>query len=149
VLVLAGGGLVGYGGWLLSGYPPVVLLRMLTWALTAVLIHDLVFAPLCAAAGWAGSRILPRRWWALVAIAGLCTVVLLVLAIPVYDKPGLRPDNSTVLNRDYPLGLWISLALVWAAVPAYRFALTRLPIRQNQVVERQRADNVDGQPPSA
>ncbi|GAS96832.1 uncharacterized protein RMCC_3798 [Mycolicibacterium canariasense] len=149
VLVLAGVGLAGYGAWLLSEQPPVILLRMLTWALAAVLIHDLVFAPLCTAVGWTGRRILPQRWWVPVAVAGLCTVVLLVLAIPVYDKPGLRPDNNTVLNRDYPRGLLISLALVWCAVPVYRFALGRLPIRQNKVVERQRTDDVDGQPPAA
>ena len=25
----------------------------------------------------------------------------------------------TVLDRNYPLGLWISLAIVWACVPLY------------------------------
>ncbi len=148
VLLVVGAGLAGYGAWLVSDQPPVVLLRMLTWALAGVLIHDLVFAPLCTAAGWAGRRILPQRWWAPVAVAGLCTVVLLVLAIPVYDKPGLRPDNGTVLNRDYPRGLWISIALVWGAALGYRFMVRRLPIRQDEMVECQRADDVDGQPPT-
>ncbi|MDX1872004.1 hypothetical protein SBI67_07730 [Mycolicibacterium sp. 120266] len=153
VLLLAGVGSAGYGAWLLAGQPPVVLLRMLAWALAAVLIHDLVFAPLCAAAGWVSLRILPRHWWAPVSAAGLCTVVLVVLAIPVYATPGLRPDNHTVLNRDYPRGLWVSIALVWVVVLGaalgYRVALRRLPIGQDQMVEREGADDVDGQPPAS
>jgi hypothetical protein len=31
----------------------------------------------------------------------------------------MRPDNMTVLDRNYPLGLWVSLAVVWACVPLY------------------------------
>jgi hypothetical protein len=45
-------------------------------------------------------------------VAVFCSVVLVFLAIPVYGKPGMRPDNMTVLGRNCPLGLWISLAIV-------------------------------------
>ncbi len=34
-----------------------------------------------------------------------CSVVLVLLAIPVYGKPGMRSDNMTVLDRNYPMGL--------------------------------------------
>jgi hypothetical protein len=63
-------------------------------------------------------------------VAALCGVVLVMLAIPVFDKPGLRPDNMTVLDRNYPAGLWISLAIVWACVPLYLLAMRLLPVRK-------------------
>jgi len=73
--------------------------------------------------------------------------VLVLLAIPVLSRPGMRPDNPSVLDRDYPLGLTVALAVVWFCVPVY-VLLRRLPIRQNQVVDGQGADDVERQPPS-
>ncbi|MEH3131926.1 hypothetical protein [Mycolicibacterium neoaurum] len=146
-LALAGVVLAGYGIVLLSDNPPAVLSRILIWAVVGVAVHDLVFAPLCAAAGWAGRRVLPPAWRSPVAVAGLCSVVLALLAIPVYDRPGLRPDNPSVLDRNYPLGLWLALAVVWLCVPVYHL-LRRLPVREDQVVDRQRTDDVEPQPPS-
>jgi hypothetical protein len=58
---------------------------------------------------------------------------LLLLAVPVYDTPGARPDNPTVLDRNYPLGLTISLALVWACVPVYRVLAVVLQRRRRSV----------------
>jgi hypothetical protein len=68
-------------------------------------------------------------------VAAFCSVVLVFLAIPVYGKPGMRPDNMTVLDRNYPLGLWISLAIVWACVPLYfltRAAHSRVGARSRE-----------------
>jgi hypothetical protein len=111
-------------------------------------LHDFVFAPLCVALGFTGRRLIRGRWWTPVTVAGLCTVVLGLLAIPVFAKPGLRPDNMTVLNRDYPLGLLLSLTVVWACVPLYYLVARLLPVRQDEVVERQGAEDVGGQPPA-
>ncbi|MGU3650539.1 hypothetical protein [Mycolicibacterium sp. A43C] len=146
-LVLTGVVVAGYGVVLLSDNPPAVISRILIWALVGVAIHDLVFAPLCVAAGWVGRRVIPKAWQSPVAVAGLCSVVLMVLAIPVYDRPGLRPDNPSVLDRNYPLGLWAALAVVWLCVPVSHL-LRRLPVREDQVIDRQRADDVEPQPPS-
>ena len=52
-------------------------------------------------------------------------------------------DNMTVLDRNYPLGLWVSLAIVWACVPLYYLLARLLPVRQDEVVEQQRADDVE------
>jgi len=146
-------GLVGivvgaYGVLLLWENPPVIIMRILVWALVGVVVHDLVFAPLCVAVGFAGRRLIPGRWWTPIGVAALCSVVLAVLAVPVYGKPGLKPDNPTVLDRDYQFGLWVSLAIVWACVPVYYLVRRRLPVRQDQVVEQQGADHVEGQPPA-
>jgi hypothetical protein len=148
VLMALGVVIAGYGFVLLWDNPRVILFRIVVWALAGVVLHDMVFAPICAALGFGGRRLLPRRWWAPIAVAALCTVVLVMLAIPVYDKPGLRPDNLTVLDRDYHVGLWISLAIVWAGVPLYLLATRLLPVRQHHVVNHERSDDVEGQPPA-
>ncbi|WP_029118023.1 hypothetical protein [Mycobacterium sp. URHB0044] len=148
LLIVVGVVIGGYGGVLLLDNPPVIIMRILVWAVVAAVVHDFVFAPVGAAMGFTGRRLIRSRWWAPVTVAALCTVVLVLLAIPVYAKPGLRPDNLTVLNRDYPLGLWVSVTVVWACVPLYYLITRLLPVRQDQVVEREGADDVGGQPPA-
>lgn len=147
VLIILGIALGGYGAVLLWEFPVVIIVRIAIWAGAGVVLHDFVFAPLCAAFGFAGRRLIRGRWWTPVTVAALCTAVLALLAIPVYEKPGLRPDNLTVLNRDYPLGLWVSIAVVWACVPIYYVIVRRLPVRQDEAVEQEGADDVQGQPP--
>lgn len=148
LLALAGVVLGGYGAVLLWDNPPVVIVRIAVWALIAVIVHDFVFAPLCAAVGVAGRRLIPAQYRAPITVAALCSVVLALLAVPVYDRPGMRPDNMTVLDRDYPLGLWVSLAAVWLSVLAYCLAVRLLPVRQDHMIEYQRTDHVERQPPS-
>ena len=172
VLMLLGFAVAGYGVALLLENPRVIVFRIVVWALAGVALHDLVFAPLCVALGFAGRRLIPRRWWAPVALGAFCTVVLILLAIPVYDKPGMHLDNRTVLDRNYHAGLWISLGLVWACTALYlvgtwlgarrsrRLAAGRdaqptgealgvgLPVGEDQVVDQQGADNVGPQPPA-
>ena len=147
-LMVLGIAVGGYGGLLLWDNPPIIIMRIAVWAVAGVVLHDLVFAPLCVALGFAGRRVIPTRWWTPVGVAALCSVVLAVLAVPVYAKPGLKPDNMTVLDRDYPLGLWISLAVVWACVPLYYLAVRLLPVRQDHVIEHERAEHVERQPPA-
>lgn len=116
-LGLFGAAAVLYGVLLLwqdASWP--VLLNIGVWAAAGVILHDFVFAPVCAALGFAGRRLLPRTWWTPAAVGALCSVVLVLLAVPVYDRPGARPDNPTVLDRDYPRGLWTLLGLTWAIV---------------------------------
>ena len=137
-----------YGAVLLWENPPVIIMRIVVWALVGVVLHDLVFAPLCVALGFAGRRLIPGKWWPPVTVAAFCTVVLVFLAIPVYGKPGMRPDNMTVLDRNYPLGLSISLSIVWMCVLVYLLAARLLPVRQDEVVEQQRPDDVERQPPA-
>ncbi|MDT5125099.1 MAG: hypothetical protein QOH54_743 [Mycobacterium sp.] len=137
-----------YGAVLLWDNSLEVIVRIAVWAVAGAVLHDFVFAPLCVALGFTGRRLIRGRWWTPLTVAGLCTVVLGLLAIPVFAKPGLRPDNMTVLNRDYPLGLWVSLAVVWACVPLYYLVARLLPVRQDDVVEREGAEDVGGQPPA-
>ncbi|MDT5107946.1 MAG: hypothetical protein QOI25_5459 [Mycobacterium sp.] len=148
VLIILGTAIGGYGAVLLWDNSFEVIVRIAVWAVAGAVLHDFVFAPLCVALGFTGRRLIRGRWWTPVTVAGLCTVVLGLLAIPVFAKPGLRPDNMTVLNRDYPLGLLLSITVVWACVPLYYMVARLLPVRQDEVVERQGAEDVGGQPPA-
>lgn len=148
LLIAAGLALVGYGVLLVLDNPTGVIIRIAVWALAGVLLHDAVFAPACLALGFAGRRILPSTWWSPVLVAALCSVVLVLLAIPVYGRPGLIPDNPSALDRDYPRGLWLSLAVVWGAAVLFLLGNRLLPVRKNQMIEQQRAGDVQAQPPA-
>ena len=137
-----------YGAVLVWENPPVIIMRMLAWALVGVVLHDLVFAPVCVVLGFAARRLIPGKWWPPVAVAAFCSIVLVFLAIPVYGKPGMRPDNMTVLDRNYPLGLWISVGFVWLCLLIYFLAARLLPVRQDEAVNQHGADDVEPQPPA-
>lgn len=130
VLVVAGIALGIYGAVLLLDLPPRSILLIAVWAGAGVVIHDFVFAPIAAGLGWTVRRLIGGSAWSAVAVAALCTATLVLLAIPVYDTPGAKPDNPTALDRDYPLGLWVSLAAVWLGALAWVAAarLTRRPL---------------------
>jgi hypothetical protein len=147
ILIVLGIAIAGYGAVLLWDFPVVIIVRIAVWAGVGLAVHDFVFAPLCAVLGLTGRRLVRGRWWTPVTVAALCTAVLTLLAIPVFAKPGMRPDNMTVLNRDYPLGLMLSIAVVWACVPIYYLIARRLPVGQDETVEQEGADDVQGQPP--
>ena len=153
LLIVVGVAMAGYGAVLLWDDPVEVLVRIAVWAAAGVVLHDFVFAPVAAAFGLAGRRLIRGRWWAPVTVAGLCTATLVLLAIPVYTRPGAHADNPTVLDRNYPLGFWAAVAAVWVCVPLY-WSIDRarsrrlLPVREDQVVEQQGSDDVERQPPS-
>jgi hypothetical protein len=149
-VILIGVGLVigGYGAILVWENPPVIIMRIVVWALVGVVLHDAVFAPLCVALGFAGRRLIPGKWWPPIAVAAFCSAVLVFLAIPVYGKPGMRPDNLTVLDRNYSLGLSISLGVVWLGALVFMLSRRLLPVRQDEVVEQESAGDVERQPPA-
>lgn len=134
-LVAIGVAIGGYGAWQLWEFPTDALLRIAVWAAAGVIIHDFVFAPLTAALGYTSRRLIKGRWWPPVAVAAMCSITLVLLAIPVFDTPGAKPDNPSVLDRDYPLGLGVSLALVWASVPLW-YAISALSRRRRGATHR-------------
>lgn len=136
VLMAAGLALIGYGAVLLADNLRQILIRIAVWAAAGVLLHDAVFAPACVALGFASRRVVPQSVWSPLPVAGLCTVVIALLAIPVYDKPGLQPDNPSALDRDYHAGLWISLAVVWGSAALVRIVNRLRPADRNVVSRR-------------
>lgn len=115
VLVAVGVAMASYGAMLLLRSGPDALRSIVVWFAAGILLHDGLFAPLCAAVGLGGRRWLPRRWWAPVACGAVCTVTLLAVAVPTLTRGGALP-NPTVLDRNYPVGLAVALALVWGLV---------------------------------
>ncbi len=149
VLLVAVGLAVGaYGAVLLWDNPPVVLVRIVVWAAVGCGGARLRVRAAVRRGGIGGSAAAPGA----VAVAGRGGRAVHRRAGAARDsgvrQAGMRPDNPTVLDRDYPLGLWISLAVVWACVPLYYLVMRLLPVRQDQVVEREGADDVERQPPS-
>jgi hypothetical protein len=105
------GVLVGtYGAYLLlSRQDGDQLVNAAIWLASGVVLHDLVLAPVVLGLVALGARLapVPARVPAVAALVVLGTVTL--LAIPVLGRFGARPDNPTLLDRDYTAG-WLALA---------------------------------------
>ncbi|KZM70057.1 hypothetical protein IU500_27520 [Nocardia terpenica] len=116
LLALAGGWAVWYGASLLWPMTPTDLRNVALWFIGGILLHDALFAPLCAALGFAARRTLPSAWWTPLAYGAACTTTLLLIAVPVIGREHALPNNPSVLNRPYPWGLVAALALLWSLV---------------------------------
>jgi hypothetical protein len=100
----------GYGAWLLlSRQDPDQLIDAAVWLVAGVLLHDGVLAVVTLLIGAIALPRLPRvaRGPAVVGFVVLGSVTL--LAVPVLGRFGARPDNDTLLDRDYVVG-WVVLA---------------------------------------
>lgn len=117
-LLLALGGIaaVWYGVTLLAPMNPADLRSAATWLVAGILLHDFVFAPLCAVAGVTVGRLLPPARWAPLVYGAVCTVTLLLIAVPVITRRHAVAANPTVVDRPYAAGLAVALAVIWALV---------------------------------
>ena len=83
------------------------------------MLHDAVLAPLtivawcvlAAGAARRGPAGAGRRW------APSCSGTVTLVAVPVLGRFGARPDNPTLLDRNYSLG-WLVLAALIVVVVA-------------------------------
>ncbi|MBH0778416.1 hypothetical protein [Nocardia bovistercoris] len=115
-LLIVGILLAWHGATTLLDFPTPALLSVILWFSAGILLHDFLFAPLAAAVGLGGRRLLPTRWWAPTACGAVCTVTLLLLAAPVLGRGDAMSDNPTILDRPYALGLAAALLTVWSVV---------------------------------
>ncbi|MGW4768710.1 hypothetical protein ACWEO2_11805 [Nocardia sp. NPDC004278] len=116
LLLVVGLWLGWYGISALFDLPPTDLASAAIWFAGGILLHDAVFAPVCAAFGLTARRLLPPTWWAVTACGAICSVALVLIALPVLDRRNAMASNPTVLDRDYALGLTVALLLVWSLV---------------------------------
>ncbi|WP_143054953.1 hypothetical protein [Nocardioides luteus] len=127
---------MAYGAWLLLSRQDLgQIVEVALWLAAAVVIHDGILAPAVLALGWLGGRLLPRA----VARGAVTVLVLLgpivLVAIPVLGRFGAKPDNPTLLDRDYTQGLLgFAVLCVCAGVAV---ALGELRSRQRTVEEEQ------------
>lgn len=126
VLVAAPGLLMGlYGLYLLLDLGGENLVATAVWAAAGVVAHDAFLAPVVLLAWLAAGRVLPSSARAPAAVTLIMLGTLTVVAIPVLGRFGARPDNPSLLDRDY-VGAWFAiaalalLAMVLASVRASR-----------------------------
>ena len=133
-LLLLGAVGMAYGAWLLVSRQDLgQIVEVAVWLAAAVVIHDGILAPVVLGLGWVGGRLLPRA-----AARGAVTVLVLLgpaalVAIPVLGRFGAKPDNPTLLDRDYTQGLLVFAALCVCAGIAVALGelRSRKPARAN------------------
>lgn len=99
----------GYGAFRLLELGWANLTATLTWLVVGVLLHDAVLAPATIALAALGVAVLPARLRAPAAGGLLVLVTVTLSAVPVLGRFGARPDNPTLLDRNYTAG-WVLLA---------------------------------------
>jgi hypothetical protein len=115
-LLLLGALTVVYGGLLMlqlliERTAPV--LGVGGWWLGGPLIVDLIAVPLVVVMGVGIGRVVPAAWRRYVAAASALTVLLTLVALPFLTGLGRRPDNPSLLDRNYGAGYLTLLALIW------------------------------------
>lgn len=114
-----------YGGWLLLDLGVDNLVDTATWLVAGVVLHDAVLAPITILAAFVATRLLPAAWRAPAAVGAIVLGSVTLLAIPVLGRFGAKPDNPTLLDRDYLAG-WLALAgLTCAGVVVVALMSTR------------------------
>ncbi|MCX5043946.1 hypothetical protein OG921_12285 [Aldersonia sp. NBC_00410] len=136
VLIALGALSVWYGATLLWDSGTEAFRSIVFWFAAGILLHDGVFAPVCAALGLGARRVLPSRWWAPVACGAVCTVALCLVSLPVLTRGGAMPGNPSVLDRNYPAGLVVAVAVVWLLVAVALLAGRRMLLPTGQAGER-------------
>ena len=125
VLGALGVAAASYGGWLLYDRGWDAFVAAATWLVAGVVLHDGLLAPLTILVCVLATRLLPApaKGPAAAALVVLGSVTL--LAVPVLGRFGARPDNSTLLDRNYAAGWAVLAALTVAGVVLATYAATR------------------------
>ena len=113
----AAGVLLGlYGGWLLVTREDR-LADVAVWLVAGVVLHDAVLAVVTLALGALAVRAVPAPARAPVVVGFVVLGTATLFAVPVLGRFGARPDNPTLLDRDYTAG-WLLLAAITTAAVA-------------------------------
>ena len=83
------------------------------WLASGVVLHDVVLAPLVIGLVAIGARIAPVAARVPAAAALVVLGATTVFAIPVLGRFGERPDNPTLLDRNYTVGWFVLAGLVF------------------------------------
>ena len=89
------------------GLPNIV--DAVLWLAGGVVIHDAVIAPLTIGLTVLATRVVPPAARVRVTVALIVLATVTVTAVPVLGTFGARPDNPTLLPRNY-LGGWLVFA---------------------------------------
>jgi hypothetical protein len=97
-----------YGAWLLlsRGHD---LWNVLVWLGGGVVLHDAVLSVALLVLGVLVVRVLPTVAQAPAVVGFVVLGSATLFAVPVLGRFGARPDNATLLDRNYVAG-WLALA---------------------------------------
>ncbi|GAB4009213.1 hypothetical protein [Nocardioides ultimimeridianus] len=120
LLIAAGALVMAYAAWLLVRDQTVTqLVQVAEWAVAAVVIHDGVLAPLAFAVGWLVQRRLPGGLARATAIALTLAGTVALAGFAVLTRSHRGGPNTTLLDRDYPIGLLaVTLGIIGAVAVA-------------------------------
>ena len=126
-LLIGGGAAVmayAVGGAVFGG---VQLIGVLIFLVAMLVLHDGLFLPAVLGLGALVSRFVPARQRGLVRVAGVSSLAVLVIALPLILGFGRSADNPSLLPRPYGWGTLLILVLVWVLAVAIRKGLARRP----------------------
>ncbi|MCW2813667.1 MAG: hypothetical protein JWN84_1122 [Nocardioides sp.] len=106
-----------YGAYLLlSRQSSAQITSAAKWLAGGVVFSDLVVAAVTLAVGFLVLRFLPAAVRAPVVVGGVVLGSITLLAVPVLLSYGRKPDNPTLLDRDFVGGWAVFAAVVVVAV---------------------------------
>jgi hypothetical protein len=103
-----------YGGYLLLSLGLDNLVAAVLWLAGAVIVHDGIVGPAMIVLGAGVAALVPHRFRAPVAAGLIVLGTVTMTAIPMLGRFGERPDNATLLDRNYLAGWLVFAALVAA-----------------------------------
>jgi len=89
-----------------------------TWLIGGVVLHDAVLAPVTIVLAYVAARVLGRRVPVPVVVGSIVLASATLVAVPVLGRRHARPDNTTLLDRDYVLGWFVLAGLTLLVVSA-------------------------------
>jgi hypothetical protein len=115
-----------YGAWLVwsRGHD---LLDLVVWLAAGVVLHDGVLSLAVLVLGAVLVRVLPAAAKAPTVVGLVVLGSATLFAVPVLGRFGARPDNPTLLDRDYWDGWLVLAGLVVVCVVAAALVRSRNP----------------------
>jgi hypothetical protein len=101
------------------------IVNAVLWLAGGVIVHDGILAPLTVGITVLLARVVPSVARVRVTVALVVLTTVTVTAIPVLGKFGARPDNLTILPRNYVVG-WLVFAVVVLVVTLLAGPVARL-----------------------
>lgn len=119
-----------YGIWTHqgTGILDVRVRPLLIWTVGAVIVHDLIFAPLVVLVGRALRHVRPRALRAPLPVCLAASALLTLLAFPLVRGYGARGSDPSRLPLNYTIGYGALLAVVWLACAVWTWRRGR-PVR--------------------